>query len=170
MTAKSSLKKTVRISVVYIIVEITALMCRIITITLTSPGILTSVQLADKNKTSCNSIQTPMFVEHPTYTQVWHIAFLIVGTRYRTIVHTCQQFQKCLEPHWNSPKKGRLRCQAIKLSLWKGLEPGEQLSEAQGAYVMWMPASRNPRQITSTNYYQNQDTPDLTHVLRNIAS
>ena len=77
-------------------------------ITLTSKVIPKTIQLADKIKTGSNSIQIPIFVECPTFVQIWHMAFFIVGTRHRAIAHTCLGFKKCLEPHQHSPKKERL--------------------------------------------------------------
>ena len=52
--------------------------CRI-RIIFTSLEVPTSIQLADKNKTGCNSIQTLIFLEHPTHAWVWQKTFFIVG-------------------------------------------------------------------------------------------
>ena len=30
-----------------------------------------------------------IFVGRPTYARVWHVAFFIVGTKRRTVAHTC---------------------------------------------------------------------------------
>ena len=62
------------------------------------------------------TIQTLIFINHPTYMQVWHKAFLWVSSAGPLLTHTWR-FQKCLEPHRHSPKKGCLRHQVINLAL-----------------------------------------------------
>ena len=58
-----------------------------------------------------------VFVAHPTKRAKTTQGLLWSGSRRRAVAQTHPAFPKCLWPHRHSPKRGRLRCQAINLAL-----------------------------------------------------
>ena len=77
------------------------------------------------------------------------------------------QFQKCIEPHRCSPKKGMPGNKPSPSR--EGQSLGTQSSEAQVVLVLvhgtWMSASLNPCQMASANCHCSQDTTDLICVM-----
>ena len=98
------------------------------------------------------------FVKHPTYTRVWHMAFLLWEPDAGLLPTHAQWFQKWFEPHHHSPKKEYLRCQVINLTPQGRVRAlGDGPSEMQETQVFMNAGFPESVQIKSVVYLNSEE-------------